>query len=101
MSAPRAATPATEPRLAPDRHDSVLAAVAGAVAHTQRLEQMLQVAANGGTVLDDDDPAVLASLGAIAVGRSLRRWLQGATSGAARPATPDGDEPLPSSDLLR
>jgi len=101
MNAPAPPSPATEPRLSPDRHDGVLAALLGALVYTEALEKRLGVGAAGGTVLDDNDPAVLASLGAIALGLRLRRWMETATGGAAGAATERRDEPLPSGDLLR
>jgi hypothetical protein len=66
--------PATEPRLAPDRHDSVLHLALGALGALQHFEEAL-AGETQGEPLADEDPVVLASLGLLACGRTLRRWL--------------------------
>jgi hypothetical protein len=66
--------PATEPRLAPDRHDSVLHLALGALRALQHFETAL-AGGTQGERLADEDPVVLASLGLLACGRTLRRWL--------------------------
>ena len=66
--------PATEPRLASDVHDTVLHLALGALASLRRFEGLASVQ-HPGDPLAADDPVVLASLGLLACGRSLRRWL--------------------------
>lgn len=95
-------TPATEPRLACDRHDTVLALALGALALAQRVEEAVRRASTPGSpALEADDPIVLATLGVLSLGRSSRRWLME----AAEPRAHSG-EPLASTlpappDLLR
>jgi len=80
--------PASDPRLAADRHDAFLVAMLGAVSALQRLERACVAPGPGGT-LPADDPVVLATLGALSLGRSLRRWLAEASSSP----TPGSDTP--------
>jgi hypothetical protein len=83
-------TPATEPRFTSDRHDTVLALALGSLSFEQRFEEMVRRATSPvAQALDIDDPVVLAALGVVSVGRSLRRWLEHAAASAA-PAKPDG-----------
>jgi hypothetical protein len=94
--------PASEPRLASDRHDAALALGLGALSAAQRFERAVSPQAAGADVLAADDPVVLAALGAIGLGRILRHWLESAA--APRPASPEppgSKAPLVSRELLR
>ena len=99
---PATDTPASEPRLSPDRHDVVLALALGALASADHFERAVQASSAATPALEPDDPVVLASLGVIALGRTLRRWLDNADTplpaagGAAQP-----DEGFCSREALR
>ena len=70
-------TPATEPRVACDEHDAVLALALGSLAVARGFEAcVIRPALPGSQPLEADDPIVLAALGAISLGRSLTRWLE-------------------------
>jgi hypothetical protein len=92
--------PATEPRLALDQHDVVLALGLGALAMARRFEDAVSAPAATGT-LEADDPVVLASLGAIALGRALRRWLEESAEAAPPSSPPPSGDRLSPRDLLR
>jgi hypothetical protein len=83
--------PATEPRPAADRHDVVLALALGALAAAQRFERAVSVRSADDDALGPDDPVVLAALGAIALGRTLRHWLES----AADPRPGLQEQPMP------
>jgi hypothetical protein len=75
-----------EPALAADRHDAVLALALGALSYAQRFEELVAAAAAPAAApLDLDDDAVLAALGLISLGRSLRRWLEDAAEPSLAP----------------
>ena len=82
--------PATEPRLGSEQHDLVLAIALGALAAGQAFEQMTS-ATTDAEPLASDDPVVLASLGVVALDRTLRRWLDESASSpmAAAPQVPE------------
>lgn len=94
--------PATEPRLASDQRDVVLALALGALAAGTRFEETVRRTSSSPEALEPDDPVVLASLGVIAFARTLKRWLD--ESAEAQPAAPprpaDGGS-LSSRELLR
>jgi hypothetical protein len=72
-------TPATEPLADADRHDAVLASALGLLSLAQRFEACAARASTSGSQLDADNAIVLAALGAISLGRSLKRWLEEAS----------------------
>ena len=95
--------PAREPALASDRHDTVLALALGALAVTRAFEDAVATkSADDVPALAADDRVVLASLGVIALARSLRRWLDVA---AEAPLNPEPTRPphaaFTSRELLR
>lgn len=96
-------TTATEPRLNSDRHDAVLALALGSLSFAQRFEEMIsQVATTAVRPLDVDDPIVLAALGVVSLGRSLRRWVEEAAEPVRQPAPSASSVPVPSPrELLR
>lgn len=66
-----------------------MALALGALAVARRFEELAVTPAADGPALAADNPAVLASLGAIALGRTLERWLEaGAPPRASRAAPP-------------
>jgi hypothetical protein len=94
--------PASEPRLASARHDVVLVLAMGALAAARRFERAVSTPRSSGQDLSADDPVVLASLGAIALGRTLERWLAAAAApcGEATP-TRRRDAPISLRELWR
>jgi len=96
------AAPATEPVLASERNDAALALALGGLSAIERLERAVAPARSDGLALDADDPVVLASLGALALGRILARWLAHASAPLTAAAPPSGDVDRSSSrQLLR
>ena len=94
--------PATEPRLASEQHDIVLSLALGLLATARRFEAAVSQGPAGTAALEADDPVVLASLGAIAFSRSLRRWLEEAAEVSLPPAPPPpARDEVPPRDLLR
>jgi hypothetical protein len=88
--------PATEPALAFDERDAVLALALGSLSFVQRLEEQVRVAtADAVRPHEVDDPVVLAALGAISAGRTLKRWLA-----EAREAGSEIDDVSPSGSLM-
>ena len=100
MSTPMNA-PASEPRPAPDRHDVVLALALGALASTGRFERDVQAPRPDSEGLDLDDPVVLASLGIIALRRSIHRWLEHAATPPPLDSPSPADARPSSRELLR
>jgi hypothetical protein len=81
-------TPATEPRLVSDHHDAVLALALGSLSLVRRFEELVSRATTPEVQpLDRDDTVVLAALGVVSLGRSLRRWLEEAAV-PTQPSTP-------------
>ena len=94
--------PATEPRLAADQHDVVLALALGAVCAAERFADRVSRASPASEPLDAGDPVVLASLGVLALARALRRWLEESAGSAPPPSQPcSAGDPLASRELLR
>jgi hypothetical protein len=71
--------PATEPRLDAHQHDALLVLALGSLSLAQRFESLVNHTSAQGTPLDRHDPVVLAALGVVSLGRSLRRWLDEAS----------------------
>jgi hypothetical protein len=94
---------ATEPRLATDQHDAVLLLALGSLSLFQHFEQLIRPAADPAVrPLEVDDPLVLAALGVVSTGRSLRRWLEEAAPPAAAPdRSVPSIHPATPSDILR
>jgi hypothetical protein len=93
--------PATEPRLSADKHDPVLALALGALSAICRFEDAVG-ARSSEAALDPDDPIVVASLGVVSLGRTLRRWLEEAAEPHGTAARPEPVEPSVSPrELLR
>lgn len=95
--------PATEPRLAADHHDGLLAVALGALSAAQWFEELAaRPSAPGAPPLSADDPIVFAALGAVSLSRSLRRWLEEASTNVTSSSDPSagGSAPTPG-DLLR
>jgi len=94
--------PATEPRAGSDQHDAALALALGALAVARQVELCVaRPSPPGSPPLAADDALVVAALGAISIGRSLRRWLNEAAAAHEGPhvAAP---APVPTSrELLR
>jgi hypothetical protein len=94
--------PATEPRVASDQHDAVLALVLGSLRLAHRFEACVGRASAGGPSLAADDPMVVAALGAISLGRSLERWLEAAAESEPCPHADATTAAMPPPrDLLR
>ena len=92
---------ATEPRLAADRHDAALTLAIGLVAAANRFEDLLHpTIGRNEAPLRDDDPVVMAALGAVALAGRLRRWLEEAASANVQEAEMPTPARLPH-DLLR
>jgi hypothetical protein len=92
---------ASEPRLAPDRHDVVLALALGALACTGHFVRDVQATIPDGDGLQPDDPVVLASLGIIALRRSIHRWLEHAATPPPLDSPSPADARPSSRELLR
>jgi hypothetical protein len=93
--------PTTEPRLASDQHDVVLSLALGLLGMARRFEGAVSQGPAETVALEADDPVVLASLGAIAFTRSLRRWLEEAAEVSLVSAPPLSTSTVPLPDLLR
>lgn len=81
--------PATEPRLAAERHDAVPTLALGALSALRSAEKALRRPPPAGSEPHPtNEPLLLAALGIIAIGRSLARWLDEV---APPPSSPDRD----------
>ena len=90
----------TEPRLVSENLDAVLALALGALSMANGLEAALRPQSTDGEALQPDDPVVLAALGAIALGRTLRRWLEESADAVVTSTPSTHPRPLPR-ELLR
>jgi len=68
---------ASEPRLASDVHDPVLALALGSLSLLNHgVERLDRQSSGGESQLAPEDPVVLAALGVVALRRCLQRWVE-------------------------
>jgi hypothetical protein len=76
-------TPINEVRPAFDRHHSLLVLLLGALSFSSQIEEFLcRPSVDGVDPMDPEHPLVIAALGSISLGRTIRRWAEEAASPA-------------------